>query len=552
MAQRGRPSKNKQDIPATPQQLEQIDNSVKQLTGQTFDEFCTQFTDENKRKMFTEQFVKQFRQLDSINLLSSCNGQYQPITSEKLFQQMNINPKAISSDDIEQCLLAPQHNDKKLRHLSQYLTYAVGQYQRSIWYLNNIKSYNYKLIPCNSNIEEKIDTKSFMHSYDICLRTLEKMNIKYQIPKVDLQVMQEGISFVWVSETKDNITLLPLPTDYCYITAPWTMGFLFAIDLTIFDTIASVPIQIPELYNAYQIFCDMRSKKIDDKNIMIYQYYHVPPEKGWVFTFDPIHPDKVPPLTSSMSPALDVLSYRALLKNKSALDLFKVIAMKIPMNKDGTTMAISYQVAEEITQAIQALLPENIRAYSAPFESESINTDQSDKYSNIVDTASDIYFSSVGLQKVQFGGGDVKTGSALTSAAKVDFAFASYHMYRQYENFVNWQLAIKTKAYKFKIQMFGDKLNEEKEIQQAMEVVRTCNTNVTHLFSVLGYEPYQVKSLLLMEEMLGYKNLMTPLVSAYNTSSTSSSCNGKPETLDSDKSDSGLQTADNQSNENRV
>lgn len=545
LAKRGRPPKEKQ---ATIQQLEKIDTLTKQLTGENFNDFCNQFTDDNKRKMFSENIAKQFRQLDSISTLSSCNGQYQPIVSEELFQKMNINPRAISSDDIEQCLLAPQHNDRKLRHLSQYLTYAVGQYQRSIWYLNNIKSYNYKLIPCNSNIEEKIDNKTFLHSYDICLRTLEKMNIKYQIPKVDLQVMQEGISFVWISETKDNITLLPLPTDYCYITAPFTMGFLFAIDLTIFDTIAMSSSQIPELYNAYKVFCEMRNQKINGKNLVPYQYYHVPPEKGWVFTFDPIHPDKVPPLTSSMSPALDVLSYRALLKNKSALDLFKVIAMKIPMNKDGTTMAISYNVAEEITQVIQSLLPENIKVYSSPFDSEPINTDQSDKFTNIVDTASDIYFSSVGLQKVQFGGGDVKAGSALSSASKVDFAFASYHMYRQYENFINWQLAIKTKAYKFKIQMFGDKLNEEKEISQAMEIVRTCNTNVTHLFSVLGYEPYQIKSLLLMEEMLGYKNLMTPLVSAYNTSSSDG---GRPTTLDSDKADSGLQTADNMSNENR-
>ena len=61
------------------------------------------------------------------------------------------------------------------------------------------------------------------------------MNIKYQFPKMDLQVMQDGVGFYFIQETNDTITFLQLPTDYCHITAPWTYGWLFAIDLTYFD-----------------------------------------------------------------------------------------------------------------------------------------------------------------------------------------------------------------------------------------------------------------------------------------------------------------------------
>ena len=54
------------------------------------------------------------------------------------------------------------------------------------------------------------------------------------MPKMDLATMYEGASFWWISETKDNITMLPLPARFCYITSPWTYGYRFAFDLTFF------------------------------------------------------------------------------------------------------------------------------------------------------------------------------------------------------------------------------------------------------------------------------------------------------------------------------
>lgn len=540
MAKRGRPRK------ATPEQMNIINDGIQQITGQTFDDFYKSFQDKTYCEKFASKLSVNLQQLANLTQQVSANGKYQPILSEQLFQQFNINPKAASSSDIANWLLAPQYHSKELRELSQYLSYAVGQYQRSIYYLNTIKEYNYKLLPCDSDIENKVDSDTFIHLYNLCLDRLQKMNIRYQIPKVDLSVMRDGVAFYWVNETDDNITLIQLPSDYCHITAPWTYGFLFSIDLVVFDKLVSVPDQIPELNNAYNKFVEMRKQKMEGSKLAPYQYYAVSPDNGWCFTFDPTIPDKIPPLSSSMSPALDVLSYKELLKNQMALDLFKVIALKIPLDKDNKKLVLTYPEASDIVQAIQALLPENIRAFASPFDSNPINTDQSTKYSNIVDVGADIYFSSAGLQKVQFGGGDVKQGSALNSSSSVDFNFASKHMYRQYENFINWQLALKTKGFKFKVQMFGNALNKEKELEQAINMVRTCNTNFTNLFACAGIEPFEIKSMLLLEKQIGYRDLMTPLISGFNSKQTNDG--GRPTKLDSDKTDSGIQTSDNNSN----
>ena len=181
--------KKKAGRPATPEQIKIIEGAL----GQPIDEFMKTFSDERKRKMFAENLMKKVRQTEWLTTLSSGNGTYQPIYSEQLFQQVNVNPVAASSAQIEKWLLSPQYFDQNLRHLSQYLSYSVGQYNRSIFYMNTVKSYKYKLLPSDSDVENDIDTKEYLHAYDISLRTLQKMNIRYQIPKVDLQTMMDGV-----------------------------------------------------------------------------------------------------------------------------------------------------------------------------------------------------------------------------------------------------------------------------------------------------------------------------------------------------------------------
>lgn len=550
MAKRGRPRKEK---PATPEQIQNIEN----MLGEPLEQFVQTFTDEHKRKMFSENLAKQLKRTEWLTTLSSGNGQYQPVYSEQLLQQVNVNPSAASSAEIERWLLAPQYFDQNLRHLSQYLSYSVGQYNRSVSYLNTIKTYKYKLLPSDSDIEGNIDQTEYLHAYDICLRTLQKMNIRYQIPKVDYQTMMDGVSFVWINETSDNISLLPLPADYCYITSPWTYGYLFAIDLVFFDQFITIPDQIPELKQAYDDFCKKREELYKGEKLAPYQYFQIPPDKGWVFTFDPIHPDKVPPLSSSMSSSLDILSYKELLKNKVALDLFKVIPMKIPLDKENKNMAISYKLAEEITQVIQSTLPENIKIFSSPFDAENaVLTDQSNRFDDIVEVSNNTFYGSSGFSKSMFGSKDNKMAAAMSISEQIDFGYSAYHPYRQYENFINFQLALKTKKYKFQVQMFGNLLKDNEERELALKEMTLGNSDILGYFASKGLEPFQVKSSMLLEKALGLRDLMEPIQSMFNSNGKDNKSNsdedGRPKTTGSNISESNESTRSYDSNKTRV
>lgn len=56
--------------------------------------------------------------------------------------------------------MSPQFYDNNIRHLSQYLETAVGQYGRAIWFLNTEKSFNYLLTPADANNSDYIDKKN--------------------------------------------------------------------------------------------------------------------------------------------------------------------------------------------------------------------------------------------------------------------------------------------------------------------------------------------------------------------------------------------------------
>jgi hypothetical protein len=532
---RGRPKNTPQEPMATPEQLKKIEN----MLGEPLEDFIKFTTDEYKLQVFANNLARSVKQIELLTTQSSSNGKYQPVYSEQILKDININPQVASSTQIEQWLLSPQYFDINLRHLSQYLSYSVGQYNRAIWYLNTIKSYNYVPKFPFSTIEDEASER-YQKDWNTYLQTLQKMNLKYNIPKIDSQVIFDGVACYYIVETNDTISMHNIPIDYCYITAPWTYGYTFAIDLVYFDKFATLDDQVPELTEAYKLFVDMRKALYKGRDLAPYQYYQVPPDKGWVFTFDPIHPDKVPPLTSSMATSLDILSYKELLKNKLALDLYKVIAMKIPLDKDNKQMAISYKLAEEITQVIQSTLPDNMKVYTSPFESLPINTDQANRFEEIVNISNNNFSASTGFNQGLFGSNLAKQGTAIQLSAKVDFAYASTHLYKQYDNFVNYQIAIRTKKYKFGVRFFGNKLEEQKEIEMYSGLVRTTNSHLFELFASTGKEPFEIKPCLQMEDRLGLRDLMKPLVSAFNSKQESEG--GRNKKNDSDLSDGGENT----------
>ena len=509
--------KNNNQKMATPEQIETLNNFV---------------------KTYSADLSKQLRQLDLITRISSNKGRYNPVLSEQYVNDRNFNPKSASSNEIQRWLMAPQYYDANIRHLSQYLENAVGQYGRAIWFLNTEKSFNYILTPADADNRDYIDTKEYMNSYNTALNTLRKMNIKYQFSKMDLQVMEDGVGFYLIQETDDTITFLQLPTDYCYITAPWTYGWLFAIDLTFFDRLVGLPDMLPELTEAYKVFVEKRKEGYTGEQLAPFQYYNLPPEKSFCLTFNPNRADKIPPLTGAMGASLDVLSYRDLLKKKSVLDLWKLIAMKIPIDKNTNKMQIPYDEAAELIAMIKEQMPENIVAFATPFDAQEVAANQVNTMDKLVDLGDNNVFSAMGMGAAMFGK-DNKNAGQLKISSQISFDFAATHMYNQFANLANWIIMQKTKTYKWKVSFFGNKLDKDKEIDNALKLVTSSNYPVEYLMANTGFEPFEVASFVNWANKLDLKSKMKPLQSMNTMSNKPGNEGGRPQKDVGDMQDSG-------------
>ena len=526
---RGRPRK------ATQEQMTTINDGLRELgLGDTLEDFAANFANKDSVAKFATSLSQQMNVAQQLALAAGHSGTLQPILSQKLFQNINVNPIATTSDDLERALLNPSNNAEYLQSISQYLAYTVGNYNRAIYYFSQIKEFNYELLPCDSVSElDEAGKKEFYKGRKHCLDKLKKLNVKYQFAKIDLECMYSGVVTYYIQELSDSIQFVQLPSSYVYLVSPWAYGYKATLDLTIFDSYIGIDtMAIPELYEAYKKFVDLRKngldgRKLSDGELTTVQYYPLDPDHFWTFTFDPVHPDRVPPLASSFGAALDALSYRKILKNKVALDLFKVIALKIPLRKDDSRTVLTYQEASQIAEAIQSLLPENIRVYSSPFDSDEIQTSQDSKFESLISMATDGFNTTSGLAAGLFGGGELKQSQALLVSADVDYSYVK-HMYDQYANCINYILARCSKTHKFVVNMFGNLLRHNEDVRLYGEMMASRNAPASRFFAAMGYEPMNVLPLLDMENDMGIKDKMTPLTSAFQMSKGTAGRNKLP------------------------
>ena len=516
---RGRPPKN-----ATKEQMETISTYVNYIKS-----------DAGANKV-SQRIMTGMNDLKSLTRLLSDNGMYTPVLSEQFLQEMGFSSASSTTEELTSWLQHPDMYDINLRKLSHYLENSVAQYGRAVSLLSDIKTYNYDLRCATPNLSQKVGTDAFVRSRNKALDTLRKLNIPYQIRRIDRKTCEDGVAFVYFNRHKDGIDLFDLPTDYCYITAPWSYGYLFALDLTYFDRFAFSEMQVPELWTAYETFCKMRIQLADsDPNELVpYQYYMVSPFDGWCCVFDSTRPIKVPPMIGGALGALDSLGYRDLIKQKALIDLWRVLPLKIPIDEKSGKMLVSYKEASSIIDAIQAVLPENIITFASPFETANpVNADQTDVMSGLQAISNKGFYDYSAMPNALFNT-DMKSGAALKLATQTLFAYASSGIYASMQNLVNWILRVECGSqFDWHIVFHGNKMYEEEEKEKAVKLFQAGNFPVSYVMSHFGFEPFDIENAFIMDNAIGIKDIMKPIPMFQMQQAGP----GAPEKADSEKSE---------------
>lgn len=515
-------------------------NSQKSITSQEFSESIHAYAQSLKRSV---------EQAQMLATLSAHNGSSQPYLEERFLQDMNFNPAEATSDDIEAWLLAPQYNDRKLRALSQYLEYAVGQYNRFVHYFADILSFNCMLLPGNSTQISNSSQKSYQNSYRVASDVIAKAKPKQRFRSMALATMQDGVSIWHIEKTENDINFLQLPTDWCIITSKWAYGWTASLDLAYFDRMAYIPNIIPNLYNQYKLFNQKRKEGLDGKALAPYQYLALDPNETFVLTFDPNKALKIPPLSNTFGSALDILSYRQLLKDKSALELWKVLWGKIPQKKNTDEMIMPYEEAADIVEVIQSTLPSNMTMFASPFDIDDVSTAQASNLDNIVSLSNDTFYAGAGTTGTFFGDDDTKSAKAITINARKDYLYVAKALYPQFELMMDWQISNATKTYSWVTKFSGNDLERDEEINTALKLTTSANFPIQHLASAAGYLPHELEGLTLLENAFGLKSAMQPLTSQFQASKNANITSGRDKMDTMSLSDEGIATRDSRGQE---
>ena len=488
------------------------------------------------------------RQMISVNALNN-SGQYNPMLAQEYLHENNSRTRVPTQEELTRWLRQPHNFMYQLRDTERFLDSTIMQYNRSKKHFSSSMIYNNDLTALDMpDVSNKEEINAFYNGRKRCLKFFSKLNHRFHFDKISQQLMSEGAVFVYLRETEHLIDLTPLPVDYCWITGTWDMGFTFALDLVWLDKVVGIREQIPEFYDAYKIFVKMRELGFRGSELAPYQYFPIPVEKGWVFTFDPVHAVALPPLKGAFKDALEIVTYKNLLKQRTTLDTWKVIAQKIPYDQTTGSFIVDYQEASEIVSVIQSLMPNGVKTYASFFDQQDFSFTQAQNMNNITGLGEQLYWGSLGIAGNLYGM-DNKTGAGLRLSLEADAGYID-HLYMQYENFVNFHFLVKSRNFRFKINIYGNRYTESDDLKNYSSLVASNNLPVGRLLGKARYDAHEVDATLFMENDLRWKqDYLPPIVSAFNTADGGEG--GRPESDSSQLTDSGQLTRDMGSNDNK-
>ena len=511
-------------------------------------------------------------------------GSYSPIFGEQLVNGLYPQSVPYTREKIRALLKDAEKNSFEIRQAAEYVRNNILQFERAEQYFISLFSFKYYLLPKRS-INKFSD---FKKSKENIYKFLERLRIKEQFPRITAYVIKNGCGFYLYSKKGDVFDFLRLPIDQCRITGVRsTYGMCFEVDAFYFQKLYGLGMVAPEIYDYYKDLIEEKMSPAErdkngeikrDKNGNIKRkkrqkgineriFIPISPLHGCCITADPYRGTKVPLLAALLPDSLDILEYKNIQKQKSILETWCIIPQVIPYDSVEKPK-VPLQLAKQTIAALQTALPQGVVTFSTPLEVQNpITLQSSNTQENITGLGEQNFFSAVGIAGNVMGVGEAKNQAVLDFSNLTDFGFVSY-IYGQFDSIVNLLIMIYVNENDWKVKFFGNSYRHDKEIKDASSMFSTNNLPAEYLGANLGFEPQEFEYMLEMGDKSKLKDLMKPLVSQFQQSSsqnvsinkqqTNSNSNasttegGRPQKDVDELTDSGQQAREDETNANRA
>lgn len=447
-----------------------------------------------------------------------------------------------TKDQLVTYLGNPASYEKQLRKMSKYLFNISNYYRRLIQYFANMPTYSYTISPYGLDRSKTVNANKLKKAYYSSVAAVELMNLPHEATKMFTIAFRDDVYYGYEWETNDSVAFQNLDADYCKISSIEDGVYNFAFDFSYFDSnqdkLPNYPPEFQTMYNTYKT------------NTQLYKWQELDSTKSICIKVNEHDYIPIPPFVSLFSALADIEDYRAISKNASETNNYKALAMEIPLGDKGEFL-IDYNDAKEFYDMMTNVLPPNIGAILTPmkltdwnFEKSGVNSD-----TNEVAKAEATFFTTAGVNKILFGGGEDPSATTL-NLCTVNDQMIVFAVMRQLERWVNRKLKSVSSSYKFRINFlpvthYNIAEMHERYLKDATYGMPTR----TAALATAGYAGTDYENMTYLEnEILGLGNNEIPLKSSNTQSGSAGDEGGRPTKASKGEglSDAGNVSADRQ------
>lgn len=317
-----------------------------------------------------------------------------------------------TKDDIAKYLSNPYKYEKQLRKAVQYIYNASSHFRRLIQYFVGLTNWAYLIMPYNLDTS-KANVRITNNNYRKVMKLVSSMSIETQFPKILTVCMREDIFYGTVWITADNFTIQQLPSDYCAISSVEGNVPNVTFDFSYFDSHISELMYYPEEFRRkYDQYKKQRSSRWIELDA---------PYSFAIKVNNDILAYAIPPFAGILRELFDLEDYKGLKLAKTALENYAMLAMKIPMEDDGS-WGIDLDKARDFWRNLDAVLPDEIGSILTPMDIDKISFEKSNTgdTTTLADAQQNI-FTAAGVSSLLFNN-EKASANALLLSIKADQA----------------------------------------------------------------------------------------------------------------------------------
>lgn len=454
-------------------------------------------------------------------------------------------------DEIISYLSAPQDYEKQLRELSRYLENTSFMYKRIINYLPSIGMDCPVIVPAQV---DKFETKreNIAKNYYKAVAYLDMLNISHEFVKVKRTVFREDVFYgiEYEDEKNNSYYIKQLNPDFCRISSVEDACYNFEFDFSFFDNDDDEE----TLLNTYETIVPsfFRSGYTKYKGNSDYQWQEVPSDKSICIKLQEDLSYCYPYFVSAALDVVDIQDYKNLEKVSAEQNNYRLLAFEIPRmsgNKDKPdSFEVKASTALQFYNMARQSIDESIGTFITPMPVKDISFKDANNTKNKVKDAVQNFYDTIGVTDMLFNGGDNSTSTKYS--IKTDEAIL-FQLNRSLERWLNRKFKRRFNGM-FKVKLVDvTGYSKEEVIQQLKEAATLGLPTKMSLAAVTNQSsPLEISGLTFLEnEILELHEKWIPLSTSYTQSATDEDEGGRPEVDDTELSETGESTRENDGNE---